>query len=247
LEEIDIATQPNPDYILTGRLTNGHSKPLEGLIVRAYDRDPKTPENPLGKGAVTDAEGSYKISFTDTDFTVNGLESGGPNAFIRVYDGDELLGESLVKRHSKKRISINFRLGDILLLAVGANFQREAAGLDTCAKWMQAERGFRPRRSLRVAIRGMETLAGRLSGAVSTNDWDALPQQMHAILTTEGEGALFIGKQFQRHASDVLSASQKAQKTKFIRALAAFRTALTAERQELVKTRNGALHACVAG
>jgi len=139
-----------------------------------------------------------------------------------VYDGDELLAESPVKRHAKKRIAINFRLGDILLLAVDADVQR-------------------------AAMREKETLAGRLTGAVSTNDWDALLQQMQAILTTEWEVAMFIGKRFQQHAGDARRADQDVQKTKSIRdALAAFRTALTAERQDLIKTRNGALHAGVA-
>jgi len=175
------------------------------------------------------------------------VESGGPDVFIRVYGSDELLGESLVKCNSEKRITIDLRLGDILLLAVDANFQREAARLDNYSEWMRAEREFCLRRSLRVGMRGTKALAGRLTGAVSTNDWDALLQQMQAILTTEWEVAMFIGKRFQQHAGDARRADQDVQKTKSIRdALAAFRTALTAERQDLIKTRNGALHAGVA-
>jgi len=38
------------------------------------------------------------------------VESGGPDVFFRVYDRDELLGESPVKRHSRKRISIELRV-----------------------------------------------------------------------------------------------------------------------------------------
>jgi hypothetical protein len=75
------------------------------LIVRAYDQDPKAPEN-----AVTDAEGRYESSFTENDFKVGGVESGGPDVFIRVYDGDELPGESTVKRDVEKRISIDLRV-----------------------------------------------------------------------------------------------------------------------------------------
>lgn len=81
-----------------------------------------------------------------------------------------------------------------------------------------------------------QTLAGKLVGAVSAKDWDALLQQMHAILATEGEVAVFIGQQFQRRAADARSAGMDVQKTSAIRdALAAFRTALIAERQELVQ------------
>ena len=80
------------------------------------------------------------------------------------------------------------------------------------------------------------TLAGTLAGAVSAKDWDGLLQQMRAILATEGEVALFIGQQFQLHASDARSAGQDTKRTQSIRdALAAFRIALIAERQELIK------------
>ena len=64
-------------------------------------------------------------------------------------------------------------------------------------------------------------------------DWDALLQQMQSIQGTEGEVALFIGQQFQQHASDARTAGQET--TQSIRnALAAFRVALLGERQELI-------------
>ncbi len=128
------------------------------------------------------------------------------------------------------------RLGDILLRAADDDFLGEAARLDNYSEWMQAEREFRLCRSLRVARRETETLAGKLVGAVSTKDWDALLQQMQNILATEGEVAQFIGQQFQQHASDARGAGQDTRRTQSIRAaLAAFRAALIAERQELIK------------
>jgi hypothetical protein len=74
---IDMATRPNPDYIITGRITNRQGELLEDLVVCAYDQNPKTPENPLGKDAITDAEGRYKIGFTEKDFKVGGMASTG--------------------------------------------------------------------------------------------------------------------------------------------------------------------------
>ena len=101
---------------------------------------------------------------------------------------------------------------------------------------MQAEREFRLCRSLRAALRETETLAAKVTGAVSTKDWDALLRQMHNILATEGEVAVFIGQQFQQRASDARNAGQDTKRTQSIRdALAAFRTALIAERQDLIK------------
>ena len=128
------------------------------------------------------------------------------------------------------------RLGDILLQSVDDDFLREAARLDNYNEWMQVEREFRLCRSLRVALRETETLAGKLTGVVSTKDWTALLQQMHSILATEGEVALFIGQQFQRHAGAARTAGKDGKETQAIRdALAAFRAALVGERQALIQ------------
>lgn len=128
------------------------------------------------------------------------------------------------------------RLGDVLLQISDDDFLREAALLDNYNEWMQAEREFRLCRSLRVTLRETETLAGRLASAVSVKDWDALLQKMHAILANEGEVAQFIGQQFQQLANDARIVNKTPQRTQSVRdALAAFRTSLVAERQELIK------------
>ena len=128
------------------------------------------------------------------------------------------------------------RLGDLLLHATDADFLREAVRLDNYNEWMQAERELRLCRSLRAAVRETQTLAGKLASAVSTKDWDALLQQMQSILATEGEVAQFIGQQFQQYASDARHSGQNAKLTQSIRdGLVAFRAALIAERQELIK------------
>ncbi len=105
-----MATKQNSNYILSGRITDPQGEPLAGLIVHAYDQDPKTPDNPLGKEAVTDQDGRYIIPFTESNFKVSGVESGGPDVFIRVYDGDKPLGESPVKRNAKKQIKIDLQV-----------------------------------------------------------------------------------------------------------------------------------------
>src|SRR5262249_12128595 len=88
-----------------GRLTGPDGQPLSGLGVRAFDKGLPSlgagSEQRLGgnKDAITDAEGSYRIPYTQDDFTVG--EAGNqikarPDVFIRVYDGDTPLGESVV-------------------------------------------------------------------------------------------------------------------------------------------------------
>ena len=128
------------------------------------------------------------------------------------------------------------RLGDIQRQRSDDGFLGEVARLDNYNEWMQAEREFRLCQSLRVALREMETLPGRLAGSVSTKDWDALIQQMQAILATEGEVALFIGQRFQQLAGDARGAGQDAGRTRSVRdAVAALRASLAAERKKLIE------------
>lgn len=42
-----MATQPNPDYIPTGRITNRQAELVDRLMVGVYDRDHQTPA-PMG-------------------------------------------------------------------------------------------------------------------------------------------------------------------------------------------------------
>ncbi|HUG67047.1 MAG TPA: neuraminidase-like domain-containing protein [Pirellulaceae bacterium] len=98
------------NYIVSGRITNQQDEPIAGLVVRAYDQDPKTPDNPLGEPAVTDADGRYRIDFTEQDFKIGGMESGGPDVFIRVFAGEELLGESPVTRNAGRSITIDLQV-----------------------------------------------------------------------------------------------------------------------------------------
>ena len=169
-----------------------------------------------------------------------GKVAGGLKALVNLPKAErEAMHRTLDETYRLIDTTLNMviiRLGDLLLHVADDDFLREAARLDNYNEWMQAEREFRLCRSLRVALREMQTLAGKLTGAVSTMDWDALLQHMKSILATEGEVALFIGQQFQRSADDARSAKLDAQKARAVRdALAAFRTALIAERHELIK------------
>jgi hypothetical protein len=86
--------------------------------------------------------------------------------------------------------------------------------------------------SLRVALRETQ----RLVRAVSTQDCDTLQEQMGTILATEGAVAVFVGRTSQQHASDARSAGQDPKRTQSVRnGLAAFRNALIAERQRLLR------------
>jgi hypothetical protein len=169
-----------------------------------------------------------------------GKVAGGLKAIVNLPKAErETMRRTLDETYRLVDTTLNMviiRLGDILLQTADEDFLREAVRLSNCGEWMQAERDFRLCRSLRVALRETQTLVGKLTGAVSTKDWDALLLEMGSILATEGEVAEFISQQFQQHASDALSASQDTKRTQSIRdSLAAFRAALLDERHELIK------------
>jgi hypothetical protein len=169
-----------------------------------------------------------------------GKVGGGLKAIVNLPKAErESIGRTLDETYRLLDTTLNMviiRLGDILLHAADDDFLSEAVRLDNYNEWMQAEREFRLCRSLRVALRETETLAGRLAGAVSAKDWDALLLQMQTILATEGEVALFIRQQFQQLANDARSVKHDTERTQSVRdALTAFRASLVSERQKLIK------------
>lgn len=104
-----MATKSNANYTLTGRITNSQGEPPAGLTVRAYDQDPKSPDDFLGE-ATTDQDGRYAIRFSEAQFKPGGKESGGPDVYIVVLDGDEEVGRSKVRRNAGRRISISLQV-----------------------------------------------------------------------------------------------------------------------------------------
>jgi hypothetical protein len=101
----------DPHFTLTGRITNLQGQPLEDLVVKAFDSDPITADDPLGE-ATTDAEGRYSIAFSDDAL---GLEFGGPDVFIRVYHDDRLLGQSPLYPDQEREITINLAVHEAVV------------------------------------------------------------------------------------------------------------------------------------
>ncbi len=99
--------------VVVGRIANARNEPLAGRTVRAFDRDPERGELELGPAAATDAEGRYTIGFTTLDLTPGRMEGGGPDVFVRVFDGGggdgsgEAVAESETRLHVKRRVTLN--------------------------------------------------------------------------------------------------------------------------------------------
>lgn len=141
-----------------------------------------------------------------------GKVAGGLKALVNLPKAErETIRRTLDETYRLIDTTLNMviiRLGDIQLPASDDDFLREVARLDNYNEWIQAEREFCLCCSLRFALRETETLASGLTGTVSAKDWDALLQQMRAILATEGEVALFIGQRFQQLANDAHNATR---------------------------------------
>jgi ribosomal protein L7/L12 len=101
-----------PAYALSGCITNRQGQPLKGLTVSAFGQNSNSADDALGE-ATTNARGRYTIRFAEAQFRPGGEESSGPDVYIRVFDGDALLGGSPVRRNSEKRIAIDFEVDDV--------------------------------------------------------------------------------------------------------------------------------------
>ena len=67
---------------LKGTVVDDSDRPLEGLLVRAYDKD-LLKDDHLGD-ANTDAAGNFEITYTDVQF--RDFNETLPDLYIRVYD-----------------------------------------------------------------------------------------------------------------------------------------------------------------
>lgn len=95
-------------YIVEGTVKNQHQEPMQGVVIKAYDWDPNTPENPLGSPVHTNLEGTYRITYQDEDFRLGGKEIGGADLIIYVYDQQgRQIGKSDTKFNASALEKIN--------------------------------------------------------------------------------------------------------------------------------------------
>ncbi|MEK6281256.1 MAG: neuraminidase-like domain-containing protein [Acidobacteriota bacterium] len=128
-----MANSSNSPYTLNGRVTDQRGEPLEGLTVRAYDKDTLSADDFLGE-ARTDADGRYRISFTEEQFRPSVLEVGGPDVYIRVFDGDRMLGESQAESCAENQVTIDLQVQRDSRVGRGSGAGRPAA--DTEARYV---------------------------------------------------------------------------------------------------------------
>ncbi len=95
------------DYLVEGTITDDKGNPLAGLSVRAVDQD-FTGENRLGLETKTDKAGKYSIPYKQTDFVINGKETGGADIIVYVFnDQGELVHKTEPYPNSSKQTTIN--------------------------------------------------------------------------------------------------------------------------------------------
>lgn len=97
-------------YVVEGTITTAAGKPAAGYRVRAVDMD-FTAENRLGVDAITDANGSYRIPYKQTDFVINGKESGGADIVLYLYNPQgELVHKTEIAGNSPEKTTIDVKL-----------------------------------------------------------------------------------------------------------------------------------------
>jgi hypothetical protein len=97
------------NYFLSGEITSLEGEPLNSLTVRAYNKDPVSPDDLLAR-TVTDENGMYKMQFTTKDFQVAGFERSGPDVYINVFCDEDLLGISKIQKNSAVNIRIDLKV-----------------------------------------------------------------------------------------------------------------------------------------
>ena len=96
-------------YVLFGALSLPDANPAAGLTVVAYDQD-ESGQNWLGQ-AITDAAGSYKIPYGDSDFRRSNKERRGADVFVCVFnDQHDLLFTSKKKNNAPAEYELNIQL-----------------------------------------------------------------------------------------------------------------------------------------
>jgi ubiquinone biosynthesis protein UbiJ len=129
---------------------------------------------------------------------------------------------------------IIFRLSEVLDEDDGAAFRFSVERLEFMNDWETAEREFRLCRSLRVNLRESESLAGRFSGAVGPRDWEAVLEQMRAILQTEGQLAMVISEAFRTLAGQARTADGDDAVAALRKDVTELRASLAASRRKLI-------------
>jgi hypothetical protein len=101
-------------FTVSGKIKQPNGPPFPGVTVRAFNKDlpslgPRG-ETQLGTDAVTDADGFYKIFFTERDLqkaSSNGRDKLRPDLFIRAFDGEIVLGQSVVNFNAPLQTSVD--------------------------------------------------------------------------------------------------------------------------------------------
>lgn len=146
----------------------------------------------------------------------------------------DVLGETYLLLDTTLNMVIS-RLNDILLMESIQDQLDDIEKLSYWDDWYKAERNFRLCSNLRATLREMNTLIDKLTGKVSTKNWDDLKNMMALILATEGKLAEFIGHHFLLVSDKVSKAISSKEKNDLIIDIKMIRDQLAIERRTLIK------------
>ena len=102
------ATFVDARYTVLCRAVDARGKPIPGLRIELFDQDPRTPPDPLGEPAVSDAHGLAVFRFKRSDFTEHPGEQG-PDLFFKVLRDEVPLTYTLPEIRNDKGVIRDFR------------------------------------------------------------------------------------------------------------------------------------------
>lgn len=80
----------DPNYTVICQVVDAQQNPLTGLRVQAFDKDPVSPDDPLGQPAITGADGKATFRFKSSDLS-EGSKERGPELYFQIDRDDTRL------------------------------------------------------------------------------------------------------------------------------------------------------------
>lgn len=108
LQQGEVAAFVDTRYTVLCRALDARGRPLAGLRIELFDQDPRSPHDPLGEPAVTDATGLATFRFRRSDFSEHPGERG-PDLVFAVSSDGVALDHTLPGIRNDKGVIRNFQ------------------------------------------------------------------------------------------------------------------------------------------
>lgn len=111
------------NFVVNGQILYADKKPVIDVKVIVFDQDIAR-EDPLGE-AVTDQDGRYQITYSESQFRRTEKEIGGPDLIVRVYSAEgKVMAQSKRKRNADQEETVDLTVGSEESFVVSGTVRR---------------------------------------------------------------------------------------------------------------------------